>query len=358
MDFEIEKLLKKHRAPDPIVIKREWDRDMLRVLNAKPIEDLHLLKKTEEFAKRLGIKTPLIYVAEEFPAICGGKMPNAAAYVLNAPPHIPNAIAFTRQQFTMHNYHLNSGAQIPSEVLFTLGHEMGHVKQSGKYLEAVRRYPWMMGMAGAVAGLYLYNNAFHRCTEKCKGKKPSDKDLETASDQVLQEEREKIKNLGGKTESHGPLEAIRANLNAVLNAGAYWKAAIIGGLGGKFLTRQFMLNAEFDADKVGAELCGDPRAGIRSFKASREYCDKHPEEMEKLMENIGIKDIFESLFDSAHPADEARFTHLEAMAKHMERGAEKVVGNAKTTLGVILEHTPSILTKIRKSAINPLARMI
>src|SRR4051812_38806484 len=106
--------------------------------------------------------------------------------------HLPSAVVFTKQGFLMHNYLLRSGMAPPNEALWVLGHEMGHLKQGGKFIHAAQVYPRLIGIGGAVVGLALLNEAFARSRKKQKEEAISDKTIQASLGEVAEEERQKI----------------------------------------------------------------------------------------------------------------------------------------------------------------------
>jgi Zn-dependent protease with chaperone function len=343
----------KQNAIDPHTVA-EWDKEMIREFNARQVRDPHLLQKAEEYAKRLDIKVPLLYVAEEFPAIYGGKAPNAMALVPQSKAE-QSAIVFTRQQFAMHGFKLNSGAKAPNEVLATLGHEMGHLKQGGEYLHAIRKYPGLIGLAGALAGIFFLNRAIdHARKEQKNNNKLSDETIKTALKDVTGEERERVKQwleeASATNQVDGPLGIVARLRDTVGQAGEYAAGGLMGFIGGKYVTRQLSIAAEFDADKVGAEMCGDPRASIRDMRKSREYlATLSKKELDEMMKKVTLKDAYTVLFDAAHPDDAERIKRLEAMAVQMEGRAEKLMSRAKSTVGALLERISPALVKLEQT---------
>jgi Zn-dependent protease with chaperone function len=336
---------------------RDWDTHMRNLHTAERIDNPQLLEKISEYAQRLKIPTPVAYVADQFPAMYGGTMPNAMVYTIEN-PRLPSAIVFTKQAFLTHNYLPHSGALPPNEVLWTLGHEMGHIKQGGKYLNAIRTYPRLAGAVGAVIGLALLNEAFIRTRKAQKEEAISDAKIQTTLGEIAEEERQKIKSMlteaADSNKLHGAQQAIAATLSPLLTAGEYLATAAVGAVSGRFVTRQLVLNVEHDADKIGAELCEDPRAGIRQLNVMKDYLKNMPKtEWQELKRNITTQEIVNGYFDDAHPTNRERITRLETMAKQMESAGKKVVKNAlqtcETAIGAVTKNT-SLLSQIEKTA--------
>src|SRR4051812_20988641 len=187
----MEKVSENARLPINIA---EWDREMGKYFNAQRISDPNLLKAAEDYAKHLGVKTPLLYVAEEFSAMCGGKMPNALV-IPSEHKSLTSAIAFSPQKFTTLGYNLHSGATVRIAVLFSLGQEMGQTRQGGQYPQTVRKYPKPIGLRAVAAGIFLLDVALERAGKQQKEKALSNETIHSALGEVAEEEREKIKNL-------------------------------------------------------------------------------------------------------------------------------------------------------------------
>jgi len=340
---------------DPDAI-RIWDHIMQRGYNAQRLNDAELIAATERYAKRLGIKTPLLYISEEFPAIMGGKYPSAIGSTLirignssiNNTPR--GAIAFTREYLTMlgHTPHITKPS---NELLFTLGHEMGHIKQGAKYMEAISKYPKLIGIGGAMAGVALLEMAITRAKKSQKEEALSDEKLRAALIEVNAEEHERVKSLARDAADsqnlHGILDSVNMALSNIAKTGEYLLAGTAGFIGGRYVTRQLVINAEFEADAIGAKLCGDPRAGIRCLQGFHDYYKKLPrKELNELAKKVTRWEAFNAYFDDAHPSMAKRFAALEKLAVEIECKAGKMAKNASVALGSVLERAAPLLSKL------------
>jgi len=334
---------------------RIWDQLLKQGYNAQRFNDAQLMEAAEQYAKRLSIKTPLLYLAEEFPAIHGGKVPQAIGLTLITAGRAPitntprGAIAFNESYLKMLGH--SNGAKPSKELLFTLGHEMGHIKQGAKYMDLIRKYPSAIGMFGMAAGLALLEVAVARAKKNQKKDAISDEEIQAAFSDVTAEERERVKSMlqssANNQELHGIWDGVNTAVSGILKLPGYAMAGAAGWWGGKHVTRQLLINAEFQADEIGARLSGDPHAGIRCLKTLREtYQNVSNKTWRELDKGSSWWEKFNAYFDHAHPTDEARIARLENLAQEMERNAGKMGKNARVAMGSILERATPLLSKL------------
>lgn len=261
--------------------KQSMDGAMQRAHRAQRITCPMLNVKAEEFAKRLGIKAPSLYLTERFSAMHGGPLPQAMA--VGVTHSLPGIVVFNQALLSACSYVPHTNKAVTPELAIVLGHEMGHVWRGMGHMVAVKFAPVCAGAAAGLAGLAMWKH---------------------------------LKSDDQKAE--GSLEQIRQN---AAKLGEYTVAAGMGAYGGLHATRQLMLNAEYEADQIGAELCGNPRALKDAFKSMQQVIHNTPPEVIQQVrkETTPLQQLCNYFFH-AHPTNEQRYARLEKMAKQMEAG--------------------------------------
>jgi Zn-dependent protease with chaperone function len=298
-----------------------WDMMMEQGFNAKRMPHANILESLDKMSAQLGVNTPRLYIADRFPAIYGGSAPNMAAY----PPVDPeqgSAMVMTKSYLDLFKFHPHS--EVPVEIRASLGHELGHVKQGGQYINAVRTYPMLLGPVVAMAGLYLYDQA--------RQKKPADiaggmrEEARFAMAEIDERHCNSRKHMS--PEAQAVSARIAEDHKSALSAIDYLLAGGAGFAGGALVTRQKMLALEYDADRTAALLVKDPEAMIRSLETFYDYSKKMPlaerrafeSELQKessLLTALSFKIIH------AHPSLEERTQALRKLGKSMALGLEK-----------------------------------
>lgn len=295
---------------------------MHSMYGAAPSRHKALNETLARLSGELGLPTPRLFVAKRFPEAFGGAAPNMMAN-LTADARYGNAIVMTESYLDLFKCNPHSG-EVPAEICASLGHELGHCKQGFQYLNAVQRYPLLVGPVAGMAALYLYDRAVGRHAQ------PTPEAAAALIDAQAQRETAALEAAGpcscgacnGSADmQHTPAgEAIAGHMRntqkSILEAGRYAAAAALGLAGGGLVTRNLMLELEYDADRTGALLAKDPQAMIRSLKSFEEYLRAMPQaEQLKQLSAISITDILKGLTVQAHPATELRIARLERMCK-------------------------------------------
>ncbi|MFO0389270.1 MAG: M48 family metallopeptidase [Alphaproteobacteria bacterium] len=303
-------------------------KEMESVLNAGfkadlKIEDLSCKSITDfvhECAKSLGKPPPQIYIADKFPAMLGGKLPNALSIPMGGKS---DAIIINREMLQLLG-HQENAQTLPAELKFVIGHEMGHLKQGRNYITSIRSYPPLVGLIGGLAAVYLLDLAVEKAQKKQKKEAVSDKVITQALGETAEEERKKYKDLLEKAaDSHkvgGTVGALHDTVNAAIKAGEYIAAAAVGGITGLHTTRHLVNNLEYDADRMGAKLCGDPKAGIRFIQKHESHIRSLPRA--ELIQKSGkytAADVLKAYFFHSHPTNAERIKALEKMALDVEK---------------------------------------
>lgn len=291
----------------------------------------------KRMSDELGIDTPRLYIAKAFPPLFGGEAPNMMAN-LPVNKRIGGSIVMTRSHLEVFKFDPHSG-HVPAEVIAGLGHELAHFRQGSAYVNAVRKYPLILGPIAGAAALYLYDKA--RSGQADATSEPTKEALLQAMDMQAQSEITSIDDTHQKACAFCGVDSPHAEISAqvsnskkqTVEAGRYVAAGALGLAAGAQVTRNLMLQLEYEADRVGAQMAKDPQAMISSLNAFYSHLQKMPRD--KLIEQhkqITVLDHLSGYTIHAHPDVASRVRRLEEMIvkdapARLAHSAEQVISH-------------------------------